>query len=338
MNHQDTKTFFHNQNYFGLDPDSVFFFSQGALPCLALPTDNTNSTITPKILMENPHSCAMAPDGNGGIYTAMQQRGILNDMYHRNIQHVHVFSIDNVLTLPADPTFIGYCIYQNADVGNKVVWKRDAHEKIGVMAFKDGKPSVVEYSELSTEMAELVTDEQKLVYGAGNICNHYYTLNFITDTILPNMKTLFHIAEKKIPTWDETTQQTITPTTTNNGIKLESFIFDAFQFSQSMTILEVQREDEFSPVKNAPGSTNDCPDTARFMISERAKRWLRDAGAILIETKKNANDGNESDNNHNGSSSISTSDCCEISPLVSYAGEGLEKYHGKEIQCPFHIF
>ncbi len=47
------------------------------------------------------------------------------------------------------------------------------------------------------------------------------------------------------------------------GIKLELFIFDSFPLAERCALLEVRREDEFAPVKNAPGAAADSPDTAR---------------------------------------------------------------------------
>ena len=47
------------------------------------------------------------------------------------------------------------------------------------------------------------------------------------------------------------------------GIKLELFIFDTFPLAERVALLEVHRHEEFAPVKNAPGSKSDSPDTAR---------------------------------------------------------------------------
>jgi len=309
MNHETTRSYFESHNYFGLLPNNVIFFEQGVLPCLSI--------LDGRILMEEPSTIAMAPDGNGGIYPAMERCGILRDMEQRGIQYIHAFSIDNCLVKPADPLFIGYCISQGADCGNKVLWKAHAHEKVGVMAEKDGKPCVVEYSELSMKMAEMIDGSTgKLVFGAANICNHFYTLDFLQTQVLPNMKNMYHMALKKIPVWDDQLQRVVTPEK-NNGIKLESFIFDVFSLSNRMAVMEVLREDEFSPVKNAPGSETDSPETARRMMSDLAKKWLQLAGAKLI-----------------GDLQL---DECEISPLTSYGGEDLDMYKDREVKCPFRI-
>ena len=172
----------------------------------------------------------------------------------------------------------------------------------------------MEYSDITTEMAERTDDSGRLEFGAGNICNHFYTLDFIDNAIVPNLGNLYHIARKKIPYYDEEKKETVTPTA-NNGMKLESFIFDVFPLSERMAILDVPRSDEFAPVKNAPGSSSDSPDTARAMISALSQKWVKDAGGNLV--------GN-------------VDAICEVPPPVSYAGEGLEELvQGKDIECPF---
>lgn len=307
INHDETIGFFVKHNFFGLPKDDVRFFKQGMLPCL---------TLDGKIIMETPSKIAMAPDGNGGIYPSLQNSGMLADMTRRNIKYLHVFSIDNALTKPADPTFIGHCIYQNADCGNKVVWKSGAHEKVGVIAEKAGKCCVVEYSEITSEMAERTDENGRLVFGAGNICNHYYTLDFIKGVVIPQLGSMYHIAHKKIPYYEDKKQSTVKPDA-NNGIKLESFIFDVFPFSKRMAVFDALRDEEFAPVKNAPGSSSDSPDSAREYISKLAKRWVSRAGAILKDD--------------------SMKGTCEVAPLTSYGGEGLGEFKGKEIMCPFAL-
>jgi UDP-N-acetylglucosamine/UDP-N-acetylgalactosamine diphosphorylase len=185
-----------------------------------------------------------------------------------------------------------------------------------VIAQRGGRPCVVEYSDITKEMSERTDSEGRLVFGAGNICNHYYSMDFINQVVLPKLGNMYHIARKKIPYYDEETKTTVEPEA-NNGIKLESFIFDVFPFSERMAVLEVLREDEFAPVKNAPGSPSDSPDTARVYISELAKRWVSKAGAFLRDE--------------------SAAGFCEVAPLTSYGGEGLEKVNGKELTCPFAL-
>lgn len=300
LNHDETVSFFEKHNYFGI---VVKFFPQGMLPCL---NDEDG-----KIILEGKEKVSMAPDGNGGIYTALENTGMLSQMQTAGVKYLHVFSIDNALCRPADPIFMGYCISIQADCGNKVLWKKNAHEKVGVMAEQDGKPCILEYSDLSKEMAESKKDG-KLLFGAANICNHFYTLSFIRDKVLPNMANLYHVAHKKIPYFDG--KSLVTPTSPN-GYKLESFIFDVFPLSEKMAVMNVTRKNEFAPVKNATGA--DSPESACRMVSDFSKRIMIEAEAKL--------DGNQNDI------------ICEVSPLTSYAGEGLKEYSGRKISCPFSV-
>ena len=305
LNDAETRGHFAENDYFGLPPDDVAFFTQGVLPCLTPDGD---------LILESPSRVAVAPDGNGGIYPAMLKGGVLDNMGRRGVGHVHVFSVDNALVLPADPSFVGYCCSRDADCGNKVLPKRGAHEKVGVIAERGGRPCVVEYSDLSSAMAERTDGRGGLVFGAGNICQHYYSLSFLRSVVSSPM---YHVAHKKIPTWDFNLGRTVKPEF-NNGIKLETFIFDVFPMSKRMSCLEVRREDEFAPVKNAPGSSSDTPEEARRMLSDQAGRWMIRAGAIL-KSKGDKTEGG-----------------CEVSPLTSYAGEGLD-YEGKDVECPFSV-
>lgn len=131
---------------------------------------------------------------------------MLDYMGRRGIKHLHFISVDNILVRPADPVFIGYCIECNSDVGNKAVWKCNADEKVGVLAetmVKEGgeevrRPCIVEYSDLSEEMRHRRDEDGKLVFGAGNICNHYFTYNFVREVVVPKMDCMYHIAKKQI--------------------------------------------------------------------------------------------------------------------------------------------
>ena len=319
MNHEETEGYFRDNNYFGLPSADVICFRQGTLPCVEVEGDDTS---TMKIIQETADQVARAPDGNGGIFPALQSTGCLDDMVKRGIQHLHVFSVDNALVRPAYPAFVGYCISQKADCGNKSVWRAAPSEKVGVLVTKDDRPMVVEYSELSASMASAVDETGKLKYGAANICSHYFSVDFIRNTVLTASASdiPYHIARKKIPYWDHERSETVTPDKPN-GIKLETFIFDVFPLSQSMAVWEVERTDEFAPVKNANAEgAADTPDTARRLLSNLAEKLLTDAGAKLHRT------GEEE-----GKAS------CEIAPATSYAGEGLEEYSGKVVVSPFSL-
>lgn len=106
-----TKAFFHKHNYFGLQQHQIFFFSQGMLPAL---------TEDGKIILESPGKVAMAPDGNGGLYMALQSSGALSDMEAHGVEAVDCFSVDNALVRVGDPVFAGFCKERGVECGTLV--------------------------------------------------------------------------------------------------------------------------------------------------------------------------------------------------------------------------
>merc|ERR1712226_970423 len=150
-----TREFFVKNNYFGLKAENVVFFEQGTLPCF---------TFGGKIIMSNKSEIARAPDGNGGLYRALRNEGILADMGKRGVEYVQLYCVDNILVRVGDPVFGGYCISKGAECANKVVVKGSPNEAVGVTCKVDGKYKVVEYSEITSKSAELRDSEGNLVY------------------------------------------------------------------------------------------------------------------------------------------------------------------------------
>ncbi|SPO02295.1 probable UDP-N-acetylglucosamine pyrophosphorylase [Cephalotrichum gorgonifer] len=270
-----TEAFFKEHNYFGLDAANVFVFEQGVLPCIS--NDK-------KILLESKSKVAVAPDGNGGIYEALVVQGVLADMRKRGIEHIHAYCVDNCLGKVADPVFIGFSASKNVDIATKVVRKRSANESVGLILLKNGRPDVVEYSEIdeATASAEDPAQPGVLKFRAANIVNHYYSFRFLESIPAWSKDLPHHVARKKIPTVDLATGESIKPAKPN-GIKLELFVFDVFPLLEleKFAMLEVKREDEFSPLKNARGTGEDDPDTSKRDIMAQGRRWLEAAGAIV---------------------------------------------------------
>ena len=246
---------------------------------------------------------AVAPDGNGGIYQALLISNVRTDMRKRGIEHIHAYCVDNCLVKVADPVFIGFAASKEVDIATKVVRKRNATESVGLVLLKNGKPDVVEYSELDKDTAESKDPKQTdaLKFRAANIVNHYYSFRFLETTEEWAHKLPHHVARKKIPHVNIETGETVKPEKPN-GIKLEQFVFDIFPMIElnKFACLEVKREEEFSPLKNAKGTGEDDPDTSRQDILHQGKRWLEEAGATVV-----------SDNSADQSG-------VEVSPLISY--------------------
>jgi len=335
---EPTRQYFKKNNYFGLSGDNVKFFEQSTLPCLSLDG---------KIILENPHKLARAPDGNGGLYRALGISGVLDDIINRGIKYVHVYCVDNILVKMADPVFVGFCLEKNAQCGAKVVEKAFPTEAVGVICKLGGDYHVVEYSEITLSTAEKRNTDGRLMFNAGNICNHFFTVDFLKTIVREKDSTLkHHVAKKKIPFCDPE-GQTIKPTQPN-GMKMEKFVFDVFQYTKNFAVWEVLREDEFSPLKNADGAPKDTPTTSRHSIFNFHMRKVLNAGGVFknedgspiphIQRLCSNGKGDASETNGNGTSHREDSDepvVCEISPLLSYAGEGLDDLvKGKEFVPP----
>lgn len=317
LNDTVIRDFFDAHDYWGYPRDAVYFFEQGLEPCL---------TTGGKLIVEDLDTLSMAPDGNGGIYSALEKSGAISNMLEQGVEHLHVYGIDNVLTKSCDPRFLGLCIDNDTQVGNKVVWRASKSEKVGVSVCRGDRMEIIEYSEIPAGVADATDDHGKLKYGGGNICNHYMTLSFVQE-ILTQLNKVYHLAKKKIPYWDTVTHSTVVPEE-SNGYKFELFIFDVFPLASRWLVMEVKREDEFAPVKNAPGSKMDAPEHAAAMLSAQAEGWLRAAGASIVREDEVENDEGDAG---------TTSMFCEVSPTLSYAGEGLEQYAGTNIVLPCYL-
>ncbi|KAI5958704.1 UAP1 [Candida pseudojiufengensis] len=305
---ESTEKFFKSNKFFGLSSNQIKFFNQGTLPCFNLEGN--------KILLNSKNSICESPDGNGGLYKALKDNKIIEDLNNKKIKHIHMYCVDNSLVKVADPIFIGFAIDKKFDLATKVVRKRDSTESVGLIVLnkKLKRPCVIEYSEISKELTEKLDplDNQLLFLRAANIVNHYYSVDLLTKMIpkwISSQEYLpFHIAKKKIPSINLKTNEFYKPTEPN-GIKLEQFIFDVFPSVElsKFGCLEVDRSEEFSPLKNADGSKNDTPTTCKNHYLNRGTKWVKTNGGILE---------NESD-------------LVEVNPLTSYSGEGLEFVKGK---------
>merc|ERR1719470_146729 len=317
----DLREVFESFNNFGLEVDQVKIFCQGTIPSLSEEGD---------VLLSDRSVLATNPDGNGGLFKALKQEKIVDDMKNRGLKHIYIYCVDNILVKVADPEFLGFCITRQADCGNKVV-RRVEGESVGVTCLLDGKPGVVEYTEMSEEVREMRTTDDKLLYAAANICIHYFSLDFLSLAVSREADMPVHLARKKIPHIAEC--GTFIKPDSPNGVKLEKFVFDIFQFVDpaKFVVYEGEREEEFAPLKNAEGDEG-TPASCRAAISALHARWLMKAGAELVGP-----DGEHVEVVMKGGKMKNVA-VVEVSPKVSYAGEGLEKIvGGKMLSWPLHL-
>jgi len=250
-NNKETREFFEAHNYFGYSSDNVWFFVQEQLP-----TVDTNG----KLMLSGKGRIAMAPNGNGGWYASMAKTGMLKIVQNAHIEWLNVFAVDNVLQRIADPCFVGAVIESGKVSGAKVVAKADAEEKVGVLCLEDGRPSIVEYYEMTDEMLHSREADGTLSYNYGVILNYLFRVDKLNNTL--SVKLPLHRAFKKLK-YMTNEGEIITPTEPN-AYKFETLALDMVKLQDDCLAYEVDRNKEFAPVKNKTGV--DSVDTARELL------------------------------------------------------------------------
>jgi UDP-N-acetylglucosamine/UDP-N-acetylgalactosamine diphosphorylase len=264
-NHLATSAFFEEKDHFGLGKENVILFQQAMVPALDLEG---------RILMAGPDSLFLAPNGHGGTLQAMATSGVLDHAAARGVQIFSYFQVDNPLVRPADPLFVGLHATEEASMSTKVISKRDAGEKVGVIGRLDGHFGCIEYSNMPVDLREARDAGGELLYRAGNTAVHMIDLAFIRALTDGGLRLPWHQARKRIQTVTEAGKAAEV-----NGVKFETFIFDALASSERSITLEVDRALEFSPVKNAEGS--DSPATTRADLCRLFAGWAQACGRTL---------------------------------------------------------
>lgn len=252
-NYDDTRSFFEEHDYFGYDSSFVWFFRQEQLPA----TDTEG-----RLLLAGPGKIATAPNGNGGWYVSMEKTGILNVIRERGIEWLNVFAMDNVLQRIADPCFIGAVIGSGMTSGAKVVAKAAPDEKVGVICLEDGRPSIVEYYEMTDEMRSRREPDGTLSYNYGVILNYLFRVDKLDETL--HVRLPLHRAFKKLRFMNEAGE--IVFPDEPNAYKFETLALDMVKLQDNCLAYEVERNREFAPIKNKSGV--DSVDTARALLRE----------------------------------------------------------------------
>ena len=252
-NHEATTKFFKEQGYFGYNEEYITFFMQEMAPA---------ADYNGKVYMEEKGKIATSPNGNGGWFTSMAKWGVLDIIKKAGIEWLNIFAVDNVLQRIADPVFVGETIVNNAAVGSKVVKKATRDEKVGVMCLEDGKPSIVEYYELTDELMDAKDENGDPAYNFGVILNYLFKVNELEEIMNKSMP--LHIVEKKIPYINEA-GELIKPESPN-GYKFETLVLDMIHLLDSCLPFEVVRNREFAPIKNKTGV--DSVESARELLKQ----------------------------------------------------------------------
>jgi UDP-N-acetylglucosamine/UDP-N-acetylgalactosamine diphosphorylase len=263
-NNADTVKCFEQNDYFGLNPDDVFFFTQGMWPALSSEG---------RIIIDSPGHIFMSPDGHGGLLAALKRSGALDDMKKRGVKSVFFFQVDNPLVEIADPAFIGHHVLEKSEYSLKLCAKRDPFEKVGMPMLVGDRYRMVEYTEMTEEQC-LRKKNGKLYYLYGSPAIHVFDRAFLAREAAKSMP--LHLAFKKIPFVEN--GKTVKPDSPN-GYKFEKFIFDILPNAKRTAFLAFEQKDEFSPVKNATG--NDSPETCRADMRAKWVNMLKEAGVSV---------------------------------------------------------
>lgn len=255
-NNKETVDFFEKHKFFGFQENkNIFFFEQDELPMV-----DTEG----KILIGEDGLIKEAADGHGGIYESLVKNGMTKKMRELGVEWVFIGGVDNCLVKMVDPVLMGIAIDKGVTVACKSIVKANPHEKVGVFCKRNGKPGVIEYSEITDEMAEATDENGELLYGESHILCNLFRIDAIErmgETPLP-----YHSAFKKAKYIDKDGNLVVPDSP--NAYKFEAFLFDAFGEVDDMAILRVKREEEFAPVKNADEAGVDCPSTARKLYED----------------------------------------------------------------------
>ncbi len=247
-NNEDTVNFFKEHEFFGYNKEKVKFFKQGVLPLMDL---EGNLLIDKDLIVKK------ASDGNGGVFGALKASGMLEDMKSHNVEWVFIGGVDNIMAKMVDSTLVGLAIKNGNLAASKSIKKAYPEEKVGSFCKKDGRPAVIEYTEMDEGMIYAKDDNGELLYGQSHFVSNLFNIKFLEE--VANKKFKYHCAVKKNACIDENLNEIIPEEP--NSLKFEAFIFDAFEYLDDISILSINREEEFAPIKNATG--NDSPETAK---------------------------------------------------------------------------
>ena len=255
-NNKATIEFFEKHKYFGYQKDkNIFFFIQGELPMM-----DTEG----KILIGEDGLIKLAADGHGGIYESLVKTGMTKKMKELGVKWVFIGGVDNCLVKMVDPVLMGVAIDQQVTVACKSVVKANPQEKVGVFCKRNGKPNVIEYTEITEDMAEARDKDGELLYGESHILCNLFSVDAIERMGANPLP--YHVAFKKAKYIDK--DGNLVEPDSPNAYKFEAFLFDAFGEVDEMAVLRVKREEEFAPVKNADTAGVDCPKTARELYKK----------------------------------------------------------------------
>ena len=250
-NHEATVSFWKEHSYFGYTEDLVKFFKQDMAPAV---------DYNGKIFLETKGMPAMSPNGNGGWFASMKKAGLVDDLHEKGVEWLNIYAVDNVLQRIGDPVFVGATIAAGVNCGAKAISKTNPYEKVGVLCLDGTQPDIIEYYELTDEMANEKDENGNLAYRFGVIMNYLFRLSKLEEVV--DKKIPVHIVEKKIECLCE--DGVTRKPDKENGKKFEMLAVDLVKLMGSVLPYVVVREKEFAPIKNKTGV--DSVESARELL------------------------------------------------------------------------
>lgn len=255
INHEETLAFLKKHRYFGLSPEQVDLFKQDMLPLL-----NDEGAW----FFETPNTLALAPNGHGNTFEAFYKSPIWKKWKKKGITYINLIHIDNVLADPFDPVLLDQHEKLGYDLIIKGLKREDPDESVGILAIKNGKLGVCEYSEVDDQVRYAKQEDGSLQYPLAYIGLFSCTLDFIKKVVThPSFEMPLHAARKKagkLEEYDDHWETKMAPVW-----KFETFIFDAFCLADNYHILVSKRAHCFAPLKNKTG--RDSLETVQAALS-----------------------------------------------------------------------
>ena len=269
----ETRAWLADHHHGGLDPDHVLVFQQRDLPAVDAAAGN--------LLLDAPDRIAMAPDGHGGMLPALVSAGGLEWFADRGCRHVTTFQVDNPLTMPLHPEFLGHHLLHDAEFSTQVVPKREPGERVGVVASDGKRTFVIEYSDLPAALAAERGPGGRLRFHAGSIAVHAFALDFLRRASATPDPLPLHVAHKAVPFLDDSGDRVTPPTP--NAVKFERFIFDLMPLAGRVCLVEIDPTEGFAPLKNPPGAAADTLAHVQAALDAHARRILHRAGVVVAD-------------------------------------------------------
>lgn len=237
-NNNETVKYFEENKYFNRK-EYIRFFIQDELPMFL---ENKN------LIVDENRQIKFASNGHGNVFEAMKKNGVISELKKRKIKYLLITGLDNILMKPIDEVPLGIMIDKDVKSIGKSIKKENPEEKMGVFCKKNGKVGVIEYSEISKELAKKKKGNE-LLYADAHLLWNIYRVDDLEKLSMKKAK--YHLAHKKCNYMNK--NGVLVVPNKPNAYKFESFIFDFFDILDDMIIYRVDRYKEYAPIKNNVG-------------------------------------------------------------------------------------